>query len=355
MTRVPPAPLHGGDLGGAAEALGLSPADILDFSANINPHGPPLGVLQAARDALRAMTRYPDPFAPRLRQALGQRHGVSPEAVMVTAGASEAIHLLGRLAACRTVGVPTPGFAEYNRAARAVGAAISPWPVGMAGVPTAALPLLRKGDLLFLCNPHNPLGRLLSPSEILAIASETPATVAVDEAFIDLTEPGEAGSMIPHLAQRSNLAVIRSLTKFYALPGLRVGYVVARPELVAALDAVRDPWSVSALAQAAALAALADTGYAERTRRWIEAERPFFAQALAELPGYRVETPPTANFILLRAPRPAHEIQQELARQAILIRDCRSFEGLTEHHMRVAVRARAENLRLVKALEGLIG
>ena len=340
------APLHGGDILTAAARWHLDPAEILDFSANINPAGPPFGALAAAREALWTMTRYPDPFAPRLRQALARRHSLPPEAIMVTAGGAEAIHLLGRLAAGRRAALPVPCFAEYSRAARAVGAAIIPW----AGAAAAPPPPLTQGDLLFLCNPHNPTGRLLSPAQVLATAEQTPATVIVDEAFIDLTDPGETGSVIPHLLGRPNLVVLRSLTKFYALPGLRVGYAIARPELVSALDAVRDPWSVSAPAQAAALAALADTAYFERTRTWIRTERPFLAGALASLPGYSIETAPSANFILVRAPRPAHEIQQALGPRGILIRDCRSFDGLTEYHVRLAIRSRAENLRLLAAL-----
>lgn len=201
-----------------------------------------------------------------------------------------------------------------------------------------------------LCNPHNPTGRLLTPPELLAISDATPATVLVDEAFIDLTDAGEAGSVISHVQRRPNLVVIRSLTKFYAMPGLRVGYAIARPDLVSRLDAVRDPWSVSTAAQAAALAALSDRDYAQRTRDWLCTERPFLAGALGRLPGYAVATPPSANFILVRAPEPAHAIQEQLGPQGILIRDCRSFQGLTEYHMRIAVRTRADNLRLLKAL-----
>lgn len=338
------APLHGGDLRAASEAYGLNPAEILDFSANINPHGAPLSALTAAREALWSMTRYPDPFAPQLRQALAQRHGLSPDAIMVTAGAAEAIHLLSRLAAGRRVAVPVPGFAEYSRAAQAVGATV---------IPANPPPTLTHQDLLFLCNPHNPTGLLLTPAQVLSITDATPATVIVDEAFIDLTDPGEAGSVIPFVLDRPNLVVLRSLTKFYALPGLRVGYAVARPALIAALDAVRDPWSVTAPAQAATLAALADAAYAERTRQWVATERPFLAAQLSRLPGYQLEAPPSANFILLRAPRPVHALQRELARASILVRDCRSFDGLTEYHMRVAVRTRPENLRLLAALEGL--
>lgn len=335
--------VHGGDVLAAAARWGLDPSAILDFSANINPLGPPRGVINAAAAALQGIRHYPEPLSRTLRAAIARRHGVEEGAVLVGNGAAEVIHLLLRSSARRRVVIEAPGFAEYGRAALAAGAEVVTRPLD------GPLPSLNAGDFVVLCNPHNPTGRLLQPDEVLAIARSTPATVLVDEAFIDLTDPGEAGSVVPGVLTERDLIVVRSLTKFYAMPGLRVGYAVARPERVAALDAVRDPWSVSPVAQAAGLAALADQEYARCTREWVRAERPFLAGALAALPGYTV-APPSANFILVTAPEPAWSIQERLGPKAILVRDCRSFTGLSEFHMRLAVRSRPENLRLLEAL-----
>lgn len=346
------APVHGGDVLAAAARWGLDPAAIADFSANINPFGPPAGVLAAVAASVTGVRHYPEPYSRSLRAALARRHGVAEGAVLVGNGAAEVIHLLARAAAGKRVAVPVPGFAEYARAARAVGAAVMEWDARPGdGGGSDALPAgsMQTGELLFLCNPHNPTGRLLTPSAVMAVVDGTPATVVVDEAFIDLTDSGEAGSVIPYVRTRPNLVVVRSLTKFYAMPGLRVGYALARPELVAALDAVRDPWSVGAPAQAGGLAALADREYARRTLAWVRQERDFLAGELAKLPGYAVE-PPSANFILVRAPEPAPVIQERLGPQGILIRDCRSFAGLTPFHVRLAVRSHPENLRLLEAL-----
>jgi len=372
---------HGGDVLAAARRWGLDPASILDFSANINPAGPPAGVLARVQEALAGVRHYPEPYAGTLREAIAKRHAVAPENVLVANGASEAIYLLARLAAGRQVALPAPGFAEYARAAAAVGAKVVPYRaepgqtcesapaaeglkapaapeppaavpsqlVDLPGLPLASAQRLSAGDLLILCNPHNPTGRLLSPAEVLRLVDSTAATVVVDEAFIDLTDPGEAGSVLPWVEQRPSLVVVRSLTKFYAMPGLRVGYAVAGAGLVSVLDKARDPWSVGTLAQAAALAALQDSEYAARTRSWIRQERPFLAEALAALPGYEV-APPSANFILVRAPEPAWALQERLGPKGILVRDCRSFAGLTDRHMRLAVRSRPENLRLLEAL-----
>jgi threonine-phosphate decarboxylase len=331
---------HGGDVLAAAMRWGLDPSAVLDFSANINPFGPPPGAVAAARVALGGVHRYPEPYARSLRATLAARHGVPPGSVLVGNGAAEVIHLLLRRAAGRRVALPVPGFAEYGRAARAVGATVVPYTPGDTAPPDA--------DLVLICNPHNPTGRLLTPRQILAIADSTAAGILVDEAFIDLTDAGEAGSVIQGIFTRPNLTVIRSLTKFYAMPGLRVGYAIAPEAVIDEVDAVRDPWSVSPAALAGALAALQDAGYAERVRAWVRTERPYLAAGLAAL-GYAVE-PPSANFVLVRAPEPAHAIQERLGPRAILIRDCRTFEGLTEYHMRLAVRSRAENNRLLEAL-----
>lgn len=340
-----PAPLHGGDLRAAAARWGKPSVGFVDFSANINPMGPPTSAVAAAQEALSGVAHYPEPFARGLRTALAKRHGLPGEALLVTNGAAEALYLLLRQAAGRRVAIPQPGFVEYGRAAASAGAEVIPITYDQTVPPGG----LTKGDWWVLCNPHNPTGRLLSPAEVLAMAEKSPATLLVDEAFIDLTDAGEAGSVLPWVLERPNLVVVRSLTKFYALPGLRVGYAIAHPSMIAQLDAARDPWSVSGLAQAAAMAALADEAYARQTREWVRSERPFLAGLLAGVPGFAVY-PPSANFILARAPEPAHVIQERLGPQGILIRDCRSFAGLSPMHMRVAVRSRPENLRLVEAL-----
>lgn len=344
-TGAGPAPLHGGDVLEAIRRWGCPTGGFLDFSANINPMGPPPGAVAAAQAALAGIAHYPEPFARRLRTALARRHGVDVGAVLVGNGAAEVLYLLLRQAAGHRVAFPEPGFAEYVRAARAAGARLLPVAHDRRKPPAALGP----GDWWVVCNPHNPTGHLYTPSALLAMAEQTPATLLVDEAFVDLTTAGEAGSAIAAVAHRPNLVVVRSLTKFYALPGLRVGYAVAPPDLVARLDAARDPWSVSQVAQAAALAALEDEDYFTRTRTWVEAERVYLAGELAKLPGCTVY-PPSANFVLVCAPLPAHEIQERLGPQGILVRDCRSFTGLSAHHMRLAVRSRGENQRLIEAL-----
>lgn len=331
---------HGGNVWAAAHRWGLAPDEILDFSANLNPAGPPAGVLAAVREQAGSIRHYPEPYAATLRERLAAHLRVPPGSVAVTAGAAEAIYLVARLARFGgRVLVEHPTFSEYERAARA------------AGVPWAPAALLRRGDVRFLCNPNNPTGRLLprgAVAEEADSATRSGAALVVDESFLDFVQEPDAISVAREAAAGElNLWVVGSLTKFYALPGLRLGFLIGPGG--ARFDGERDPWSVGALAQAAGMAALADEAYRVRTREWIGAERVYLYEGLRRLPGLQVFEP-SANFILGEAPVPAALLQEHLGPRGILIRDCGNFPGLSEKHFRVAVRSRPENQRLLEAL-----
>lgn len=353
----PPAPRHGGDVHAATRRWGWASGQILDFSANLNPLGPPGAALQALRNNLDAIRHYPPPLAPELRAALAERWGLPEANLAVGNGAAELIYLVARLAAGARALIPVPAFSEYARAVAAAGGTPQPWPLGRAGGflpdPDRLAHDLAGAGLLFLCNPHNPSGAHLAPEAVLALAERTRAWVVVDEAFVEFTPAGEAASVIRTVPERHNLVVLRSLTKFYALPGLRVGAVAAPAELIRRWDASRDVWSVGALAQAAALAALGDGDHERQTRAWIAAERDNLTRALAALPGVTV-LPSAANFLLCRSSVPAWCLQEQLGPRGILIRDCRGYDGLDEYDFRVAVRRGAENERLVGALQAVL-
>jgi len=353
----PPAPRHGGDVYAAAQRWGLSPEALLDFSANLSPFGPPAGALRAVRAGLDMVRHYPAPLAPSLRAELARRWQVPADNLAVGNGAAELIYLVARLAAGRRALIPQPSFGEYARAVAASGGKAQDWPLqrqrGFLPDLDRLASDLDQVSLVLLCNPHNPSGAWLSPAGIVALTNSTPAYVVVDEAFIDFAPDGEAGSVIRAVPGRGNLIVLRSLTKFYALPGLRVGAVVAPAELIAGWDATRDVWSVSALAQAGALAALADAAHARRVLAWILRERPYLLRALAMVPGLTA-LPSAANFVLCRSPLPAWQLQERLGPLGILIRDCRSFTGLDAYDFRLSVRRRDENQRLIAALRQVL-
>lgn len=347
---------HGGNIFTVARNLGLRPEDILDFSASINPLGPPPHALEAIRSACDSLVHYPDSDATELRHALASHHGVAPENICAANGSTELIYLLPRLAQGRKALVVAPPFSEYAKALDREGWEFDYFLLHSKEDFTLSLSRLeselQKGyDLLFLCNPANPTGRLLPLSEIeeiVALCSENGAFLALDEAFIDFCEEKSAKHVV---CTAGNGIVLRSMTKFFAIPGLRLGYAIASPDIIAELAAMREPWSVNTIAQAAGVAALSDTAYAVQTRQYVTVERERLAAGLREIPSLK-PFPSEANYLLVEilSGPDASQLQRLLLEDRILIRSCGNFHGLDERFFRVAVRTAGENESLLCAL-----
>jgi threonine-phosphate decarboxylase len=345
-----PAPLfrHGG-------AAPPSPA-VLDFSVSVNPLGPPASVLSVLGANLPAVARYPDPQSRELAERLARVDGVGPGQVVVGNGSTELIYAAARAFLPRRVAIAEPTFTEYLRASLLVGAEVDHW---VAEEPDFTPEPFDPGgaDLVWLCNPNNPTGRLWPGARTVAAWVEAhPRTVlVVDEAFLPLaTAPSE--SLAQATGRLTNLVVLRSLTKYYALPGLRLGYAVASPGVAARLRAQVPPWSVNALAQAAGLAALDDDDYRRRTAEWLTSEdtRQFEAR-LASLSGRLRPVRSEANFVLARAEHTtAARLTARLARRGVLVRDASNFVGLDEHWFRIAKRTAGENQRVLDALRQVL-
>ncbi|WP_406678505.1 threonine-phosphate decarboxylase CobD [Moorella sp. ACPs] len=353
-------PVHGGDWQGAVEKYGWQPEEILDFSANINPLGPPARVLETLQQNLPAIRRYPDPRCRQLKKALADYLQVEPAAVIAANGATELIYLICQTLKPRRVLIPEPTFSEYRRAAVTAGAEV----VALELDPASSFALdidrwrekLAQVDLAFLCNPNNPTGQLLERAvlkEIVELCRRRGVFLVVDESFLDFLPNWPELSLGTMAAAGEGLLTLRSLTKIFALPGLRLGCGVAHPELAARLEARRDPWSVNILAQMAGVAALADGEYLKATRELIRREKEYLYHGLAGLAGFRPYHP-EVNFILtdisasgLAVP----ELAAQLVRERILIRDCSSFPGLGPAYFRVAVLDRGANQKLLRALK----
>lgn len=359
MSLSPP---HGGNRA-AAEKFGIPAADVLDFSANLNPLGPPPEVMEALRGNLDLVQYYPDPESRRLRQALAEFLCVPPFFVLPTNGASEAIYLL--VSALRPAKVLTvaPTFSEYARAAAGTGASVSFFPLDKGqsfSLPvTRFLPQCRGADMIFLGHPNNPTGRVVerqAMESLVRFCQEEGIYLVVDESFIDLLEPTDAGSYREWTGRFPFLTVVGSLTKSFCLPGLRLGYLLAQPEVLARVSALQPPWSVNSLAQVAGIAALSAPGYLQAAREVIKYEREFLYQALAGMPGLR-PYPSQANFLLVEILVPglvSPVLWESLARRGILVRDCANFPGLGERFFRLAVRNHWENARLIEELHSLL-
>jgi threonine-phosphate decarboxylase len=342
---------HGGDVRAASEETGIPVERIIDFSASINPLGMPGSVVAAISEGIPMVVHYPEPFSGRLTRHIGRWLGVAPGSVICGNGSTELIYLLARAMSPRRVLIPQPTFAEYERACRLQGAACVPLVLrkenGFLIDPDAFASASAGCDMAFLCNPNNPTGGVLEREAVLAIARETrrrACRLVVDEAFIDFLPEH---SVVREAAETGHLIVLRSLTKFYALSGLRIGFAVLSAQEADILRGHKEPWTVNTLAEQAAMAAILDTDYQTRTLSVISGEREslakgFQAAGVEHFPG-------TANYYLIRMNR-AQEVSAVLRHRGILVRDCSNFAGLDGSYLRVAVRSRTENERLMQEL-----
>lgn len=336
----------------------MAPESILDFSASINPLGPSAGVRTAVAAAFDRVVHYPESGSPGLCQALAEFHSVPAENITVANGSTELIHLIPRLTG-RSSGkalLIAPTFSEYAQSLELAGWSftyhcLSP-ETGFVLDCTAVAHELGKGyDLLFFCNPGNPTGRLYTTHEVAALYESCRAAscfFVLDEAFIDFAA-GASAKMLLH--ESNDLLILRSMTKFFGFPGLRLGYAFASAAVTERLQRHLPPWSVGVLAQAAALAALADAEHCRRTVEIVTTERQRLSKEIGSLAGLKVYAG-AANYLLLRIDTgiTATALQQKLLSGRILIRDCSNFIGLDERFIRVAVRTEAENNRLLQAL-----
>ena len=346
---------HGGNIREAAELLGISPEQLLDFSANINPLGMPASLKRAIIDNLDRAECYPDVDYTQLHAALAQHHQIPVSWILAGNGETESIFTLVNGLKPRHAMIVAPGFAEYRRALEWGACAIHEFALreedGWQLTATILDVLTPELDCLFLCTPNNPTGllpdnRLLH--EIAARCERLGIALILDEAFIDFIA-GEPG-FIPLLHGNPHIWVLRSLTKFYAIPGLRLGYLVnSNQHAVAQMRRQQMPWSINAFAALASEIILRDSAYQQATWKWLEQEGARFDQQLQALSGLTVY-PGRANYRLLRCDRADVDLQRVMLEEHVLIRSCANYPGLDGRYFRVAIRSRQENQRLLTAL-----
>lgn len=338
---------HGGDIYD-------KPHVRIDFSANINPLGFPPGVLEALTQQAEGFQRYPDPHCRALRGVLAKRHGLRPEQVLCGNGAAD---LIFRLCAClrpKIALVTAPTFSEYERAVLVHGGRVREYLLReerQFDVDTQLLDMMTQDvELVFLCSPNNPTGRLIDPELIIAAAERCQAQgsyLVLDECFIDFTT---GPSMVQMLEKLPHLLVLRAFTKMYAMAGLRLGYLLSADEaLLQRISPFGAPWSVSGPAQAAGLAALNEPNWAQKTRAFVQRERAHLKERLTTL-GLTV-FPGEANYLLIKHDRPLY---QPLLQRGILVRDCGNYTGLSSCFIRVSVQNRERNAQLLAALQEVL-
>ncbi len=345
---------HGGDV---FTAQAVSGGPVLDFSANLNPLGMPPEVSRAALEAACTQPGYPDPLCRALRAAIARGDGVEEEQVLCGNGAADLIFRLAYALRPRTALLTAPSFSEYAGALEQAGCDVRYHFLDRArsfDPDERLLDGLEGVQLVILCSPNNPTGRLVPRDLLLRVAlrcREAGAVLMVDECFLPLSDRPEGG-LAPWLEEYPNLVLLRAFTKSYAMAGLRLGYCLcADGELLERMARSGPPWSVSAPAQAAGLAALARPDWPALARAEIAQNRPGLAAGLAEL-GAEV-VPGQANYLLFRLPG-VTDLADRLLNRGILIRPCGNYQGLSKDYYRVCVRPEQENGRLLAAMREVL-
>ena len=341
--------VHGGDV--------YKNKVMLDFSANVNPFGTPEKVKSAIRLAAENVARYPDPYCSALRERLAALHGVGSGAILCGNGAAELIYSFVSALSPKAALLPVPSFAEYETALRAAGVPITFYPLlreeGFAVTPRILEAITERTGLLLLCSPNNPTGRSIDPAllrRILDRCRETGTWLFLDECFWDLTDPDKAFLLENDLKNGDRVLLLHAFTKTYGMAGVRLGYVVSKnPDLLMKMSETVQPWNVSALAQAAGLAALDCPDWAENARALFRKEKPYLIGELTAL-GVPVLCG-DANFLLLSG---VPTLYRGLLNKGILVRDCENYRGLEKGDVRIAVRTHAENETLIRAISEVL-
>lgn len=371
--------IHGGNIFQFAHEQRIEPYEVVDFSANINPLGPSQRGLDALNAQLRYISHYPDATNDDVLNAIADTYEMDKHQIIVGNGAAELLYAICRLPGYTGAFVPAPGFSEYKEALEA-----SKIPVRDIfyrpreddnGKPYFEVPYLAletfaaelKGQdgriIVFLGNPNNPDGTLLDKDHIRTVASmlkDANSLLVIDESFIDFVgnDPLQDNehSMRSLVNEFDNIIVVHSFTKFYAVPGLRIGAAFTNETLITQLQQYIPSWSVNTLAQAYTKAALNDVDYIKRTKQELNEERAFMYNALDAIEGITVY-PPSANFILFQVNQEgitANYINEELKKYNMIVRNCDSYVGLTNHWVRIAIKDHDTNIKLVDKLTNIL-
>ena len=328
---------HGGNLYRISEETGIPESELIDFSASINPLGISGRVRGVIHVGIDDLVNYPDPETTLLRKKIAERYDIDFSTILCGNGSTELIYLIPRALQPERVLIPAPSFSEYERACKL---SYEPaCPVGRSGVKSYEfrkennfnliikdfIAAMRGCDMAFLCNPNNPTGTLIKKQDVLRIggaAKNEKCMLLVDEAFIDFS-PGE--SVIGDVQDNPYLIVLRSMTKFYALTGLRMGYGIMNKSLIRKMKEYKEPWTVNNLAQKAAITAIDDTGYVDETIKLMSNEKEYMEKSFRQA-GINY-LPSSANYYLLEIEN-VDSVIDGLKNKGLIVRDCANFKGL---------------------------
>lgn len=351
---------HGGNIREISLKYKIPEEKILDFSANINPLGPPQNVIRKLGENLHLIARYPDSQSSELKITLANYLNIDKNTLVLGNGASELIFLIVNSLKPAKVWIPTPTFSEYELASLASGAQVVRLSLDKENFNKFNMQDLRdfgKNDLIFICNPNNPTGQLYERKfllEIIELVNEKEGFIIIDESFLDFLEEREKITFLNKYLQFPKLIVLYSLTKFFTLPGVRLGALIAEPNLARKFDIARDPWNINVFAQIAGVEALQDKDFIQKSLDFFREERKYVYSRLQEMSGIKVFQP-TANYVFIRLEKmKASYLQDLLAQRGIMIRNCNTYPLLGENFIRIAIKKRKENIRLLDKLKAIL-
>lgn len=354
MTNEPRVHRHGGEAPAEFRRLGIGPRPVIDFSVNVNPLGPPPEIKSAWNSWFDELHRYPSPEGRGLKIFYEERFELGPDRIVAGNGSTEMIYLTPRALGLKTAALAAPTFFDYRRSIELNGGRI----LEFSHLENAeeewakkATNILPQVAALFIGNPNNPTGQLISADRIMAMAERFPEKwFLVDQAFIQFVDDSDRYSLLHPQKLRKNMIVFHSLTKFYALPGLRLGAAIGHPQTLDRIRAHKEPWSVSLPAEFSGRLLAGCAAYEAETRALIERERNIMA-GFTHSSALMEAIPPTANFILARwtATPELDDLLRALLKRGICIRDARNFTGLEDNWFRFAILGPKENQQLRQA------
>ncbi len=330
-------------------------SDVIDYSVNINPLGFPESIRKKMMDSIDDMIKYPDISGAQAREAIAEDVNIEPSRLIMGNGASELIYLFARATRPEKVLIIQPTFNEYERAFRLVGSHIDVFELSAKDGFHMDMASFEKtleeyqSDVVVLCNPNNPTGKFL-PLETLKILvdlmKQYESFLFIDESFIEFT--GQS-SIVEHV-DCTRVFSLRSMTKYYAVPGLRIGYGVAHEQVVQKLEAYKEPWTMNSLALQAVPAMIHDNTFHEQVSHWVTKEHQWMYQALNKMKKLHVYPSETNFFLCKLLELSGHELNEKLETQGAHVRVCDDFVGLDDGYIRIALRLHEENVRLIELL-----
>ena len=347
---------------------------ILDYSSNINPYGLPENLKKEIFEKLFVLERYPDPDYIELREKIAEKNNLNIENIIVGNGATEIIFLFMKILSPKKVLIVSPTFGEYERAIKSSTLANDSLEINyfelkeaenfVLNIKNLETELENNYDLLILCNPNNPTGQFLKLKkleEILKICEQKNTKLFVDEAFVEFVEDWENESIINSKENKENLFVIRAFTKFFAIPGLRLGYGICfNNNLLEKMLEKKEPWSVGNIADLAGQIVLDDENYIQKTKEWIKDQKKYMYENLNKIEGLRAYKT-EVNFILLKIEDNLLEkgldvknLRKKMLEKGILIRDASNFIYLDKHYFRLAIKDKPNNKKVTETLTSIL-